>query len=82
MYECAHPDLPPTAQMFPMEDRGTREGMDSSIWPFLEVASLEKREGGDYRRECVLCPGGGGLGNAATPPSSPLWCCNWDSFQK
>ena len=22
-------------------------------------------------RECVLCPGGGGLGNAATPPSSP-----------
>lgn len=26
-YECVHPDLPPTAQMFPMEDRGTRKGM-------------------------------------------------------
>lgn len=37
-------------------------------------------------RECVLCPGGGGgggLGNAvAAPPSSPLLCRSWDSFQK
>lgn len=41
MYEYVHSDLPPTAQMFPMEDRGTVRA-SRSVWPFLEVASLEK----------------------------------------
>lgn len=31
MCECVHPDLPPTTQMFPMEDRGTGEGVALSL---------------------------------------------------
>lgn len=31
MYEREHPDLPPTAQMFLMEDRGSREGMELDL---------------------------------------------------
>ena len=60
-----------------------------AIWPFLEVASHKK----NWRRRLHegMCPLSwwwwwwwwGGLGNAvAAPPSSPLLCRSWDSFQK
>lgn len=45
MYGCVHPDLPPTSQMFPMEDRGTREGMEELYLAFLRSGiSVEMEE--------------------------------------
>ncbi len=72
----------PLPRCFQWRTEGPGRGWIALSGPFLRSGITGEKGGGDYMRECVLCPGGGGLGNAATPPSSPLWCWNWDSFQK
>lgn len=78
---CVHPDLPPTVQMFPMEYRGTRVGMELYL-PFLRSGITGETEEAITRGNVSSVLVVGGLGNAATPPLSPLWCWNWDLFQK